>query len=154
MAVPGRNQTLFHCVFQLHYCVQSVVMQNCTGWASYAISPTHNGSTVLRLFECGNMIKIHNRMIFTRDCHIVYFSPGGWVHTCSCWLVSLVTKKYVYMCCSSICPLYRVWWSAMTTWHGRLVCVATSTDWQRYVNIATMTSLGVYFAQYSLLLWW
>ena len=28
VAVPGRNQTLFRCVFQSHYCVQSALAQN------------------------------------------------------------------------------------------------------------------------------
>ena len=28
VAVPGRNRTLFHCVFQMHYCVRSAVAQN------------------------------------------------------------------------------------------------------------------------------
>ena len=28
VAVPGRNQTLFHCVFRPHYRVQSAVAQN------------------------------------------------------------------------------------------------------------------------------
>jgi len=28
VAVPGRNRTLFRCVFRLHYCVQSALVQN------------------------------------------------------------------------------------------------------------------------------
>ena len=28
VAAPGRNQTLFRCVFRSHYCVRSTVTQN------------------------------------------------------------------------------------------------------------------------------
>ena len=62
VAVSGRNWTLFRCIFQSQYCVQSAVTQHFRyGWGSYSLcklmntrhvytacmSPTPNGSSAL-----------------------------------------------------------------------------------------------------------
>ena len=76
MVVPGRNRTLFRCVFRPRYRVQSAVAQNFRlGWGSYMLrrlnryscifaahmSPTLiNGSFVLQRFERGNAVKLRN----------------------------------------------------------------------------------------------
>ena len=79
VAVPGRRRTLFHCVFQLRYHVQSTVAQNFQFRAglirlcrlirySYIftahMSPTINESFVLQRFERGNAVKLHNGIMF------------------------------------------------------------------------------------------
>ena len=79
VAVLGRNQTLFCCVFRPYYRVQSTVAQNfCKRRGSYALhrlirysctlstrmSPALNGSSVLQRFKCRNTIELHNGIMF------------------------------------------------------------------------------------------
>ena len=77
VAVPGRNRTLLHCVFRLHYCVQSAVTQYFHyGWGSYVLcklmntwhtvcmSLTPNKSSALQRFERSNAIEICNEIMF------------------------------------------------------------------------------------------
>ena len=45
VAVLGRNQTLFHCVFQLCYCIRSTVAQN-SGVARTQPMPGHSVGTL------------------------------------------------------------------------------------------------------------
>ena len=105
-AVPGRNQTLFRCIFRSHYCVQSAVAQKFRyGRGSYALcklgkywwvylarmSPTLNGSSMLERFERSNASEIHNGIMFD-------FYPGLphmyiQVHTS----VVPCTPAYIYM---------------------------------------------------------
>ena len=75
VAVPGRNRTLFRCVFWSHCCVRSAVAQNFRlGQGSYALckrgkywwvyparmSPALNESSMLQCFECSNASEIRN----------------------------------------------------------------------------------------------
>ena len=76
VAVPGRNQTLFH---WSHYRIRSAIAQNFRyEWGSHALcklmntwcicttrmSPNLNGSFVLQCSEHGNAIKIRNGTMF------------------------------------------------------------------------------------------
>ena len=79
VAVPGRNRTLFRCIFRAYYCVQSAVKQNfhygrgsyalcklMNNWHVYTVhmGPTPNRSSVLQGFERGNALEIHNGIMF------------------------------------------------------------------------------------------
>ena len=76
MGVPGRNRTLFHCIFRPHYCVQSTIAQYFHwGQGSYMLcryscifvarmSPALNGSFALQRFECGNTVELRNGIMF------------------------------------------------------------------------------------------
>ena len=81
VAVPGRNWTLFRCVFWPRYHVQSTIAQNfCYGWGSYTLhslmrcscifaacmSPVLNGSFALQCFESRRIMQQNN----------VWFLPG------------------------------------------------------------------------------
>ena len=84
MAVLGRNQILFRCVFRSHYRIRSTLTQYFRyGWGSYALckfmntwhvyrvrmSPTLNRNSVLQRFERGNAIEVRNGIMFN-------FYPG------------------------------------------------------------------------------
>ena len=79
VAVLGRNQTVFCCVFRSHYHVGSALAQNLhEGQGSYALckrgkypwvypahmNPALNGSSVLECFEHGNVMEICNGIMF------------------------------------------------------------------------------------------
>ena len=79
VAVPGRNRTLFYCIFRSHYRIQSAVTQLFRyGWGSYVLcklmntrhvytvrmNPTPNGRYTLQRFECGNAMEIRNGIMF------------------------------------------------------------------------------------------
>ena len=76
VAVLGRNRTLFSCVFQPHYRIQSAIAHNFReGRSSYTlhtqsciyavhISPARNRSSVLQDFKCGNAVEICDWIMF------------------------------------------------------------------------------------------
>ena len=75
VAVPGRNRTLFHCVFWSHCCIRSAVTQNFhQGQSSYALckhmSPALNKSSTQECFEPSNASEILNGIMFNFYPHI------------------------------------------------------------------------------------
>ena len=79
VAVPARNQTLFCCIYRVHYCVQSALAWNFVeGEAHYTlgklmntyhiytrhINPTLNRSSVLEHLSASNASKIRNGIMF------------------------------------------------------------------------------------------
>ena len=83
VAVPGRNRTLFRCVFRSHYRIWSAVTQLFRyGWSLYVLcklmntwhiytvhmNPTPNSRYTLQHFECGNAMEICNGIMF--DFHL------------------------------------------------------------------------------------
>ena len=78
VVVPGRNRTLFCCIFCLSYCAQSAIAQNYhEGLGSYVLrrlirylcfftvcmSPALNRSFALYCFDGGSAVKLHNGLI-------------------------------------------------------------------------------------------
>ena len=78
MAVPGRNRTLFRCVFRSLYCVQTALAWGIKGGAhtrwvnschTYHIytactSPILNESSALEWYKRSNAIEIENGIMF------------------------------------------------------------------------------------------
>ena len=71
VAVPCRNIRLFCCVYRLHHCVESAVSLNFhkgrahTHFGIYEalMSSALKESSVIRHFECSDVIEIHDRII-------------------------------------------------------------------------------------------
>ena len=79
VAVPGRNRTLFCCVFRAHYHIRSALMQYfryrrgsyvlgklINAWRVYTVrmGPAPNESSALQRFERGNALEIRNGIMF------------------------------------------------------------------------------------------
>ena len=80
VAVTGRNRTLFRCVFQPHYRVQSTVVQNSIEGGAHTryinlsgihasftvhMSTNFNGSFALQRFEHGIAVELHNGILYS-----------------------------------------------------------------------------------------
>ena len=115
VAVPGRNWTLFRCVFQSYYHIRSAVTQYYCGWSSYTLcklinayhvytvrmSLTPNGSSALQHFEHGNVIKICNGILFNFYPvlpHTCIWSPDAMKfhreYTCICYVLTNMMIKH------------------------------------------------------------
>ena len=125
VAVPSWNPTLFHCVYQLHYCIQSAVAQiSHSGWESYMLqyawipdssmqrmSPALNKSTALRYFECGNGIEIRNAIMFNFYLglpHTILSRASAHTRTSThppiltvLWLLRVTTHNAKFLCSES-----------------------------------------------------
>ena len=93
LAVPCRNRTSLHRIFQSHHFIRSAISQNFRqGWGSntlrkcnnYYVILTLNGSSEILHFECSDTIEIHNRIMMVfypglpYDMVLTQISRAGW----------------------------------------------------------------------------
>ena len=143
MAVPGRNRTLFRCVFRSHCCVRSTLVWSFRyGRGSYAlgklintchvytvrISPTLNGSSALQRFERSNASEIRNGIMFD-------FYPGLHIYSITC----IMSNVYNYPSLpSSSCSMYNVYNMHKYTHIRQPICICNSpceiTNLTRAIN--------------------
>ena len=117
-AVPGRNWTLFCCTIRLSYrklplragLIRAVKMHE---HLISLCSPALNGSSALQHFECGNMVEIHNEIMFDFYPRLPHIQLCCWLWVWYSMLLLINFSVVGVGCYITFCNIWVVSWNVM-----------------------------------------